>query len=272
MHYYAVFLVALKAGRSAEEAWELAYWSAYPDVDNDLDAISQAYRNGLKLWGRGKPRMKRIQSGFHQLSGFTSKENLFRRQKLLGMISRQNIPRFQGPLIHAFADTFGHLKITPIVETVDSGFYDEYGNSITYSHVVNWETGGGTYSPGLGHAGDGYDPDLVALRPQLAKDYLEELFKALGGNDVARLDDMKRTIDDLHLQQTSGKSSPKDLWKKDVTARQALNAFKKMAEDTISWKSLPSDKRMFNPESKQFYNNRSLSRKEKDYLLEFIEQ
>ncbi|NLC79620.1 MAG: hypothetical protein GX748_00380, partial [Lentisphaerae bacterium] len=90
MHFYAVYIVAQLAGESRSDAWQLAYFSAYPDMDQTLDATN-LFKNQARdtvfmtsplyalVFGRKYKKnhdwMMRIQSLVHQLSNKSLVEN-----------------------------------------------------------------------------------------------------------------------------------------------------------------------------------------------------
>ena len=102
---------------------------------------------------------------------------------------------------------------------------------------------------GVGHGGDGFDPDAVALRPELAKNYLRGLFSILGGTEQAKLNDMFKAIDALAGSVPNAHFTPL----KGKTIDAAVAAFKNMAvENGYKESSLTGGRANFDPESHEF--------------------
>jgi hypothetical protein len=245
MHFYAVYIVAIEAGISPNDAWRLAYFSAYPDIDPRLDAKTQGEKNCWKLWGENKKRALDVHKMVHQLNGNNLNANKTIRTRLTKMIQNENEPWKKGVLIHTFADTFGHLKIQKQQE-----LHIIRAMSFYYYETTGWKTGRATYEPGLGHGKDGHDPDLVALRPTLAKEYLAQLFLTLGGKEVSKL---KRIFNELDDIAKNGVVDHPDKWLKDGTNTYAINAFKRLAHEEYGYGELNYGRQYFRPEEKSFF-------------------
>lgn|GEM_PF-6197793 len=245
MHFYAVYMVAIMAGQSPNDAWRLAYFSAYPDIDPVLDATTQGKKNWWKQWGKNKERMLEVHAVMHQLNGKKTREVESLRRSLKAKIQNEREPWKKGIMIHVFGDTFGHLKIQKIQQLRLIGPMGSY-----YYETIGWRTGGTTYKPGLGHGNDGYDPDLVALRPALAKEYLTQLFLALDGKDLNKLQNIFEVIDDI---AKNGAVDQSDTWLKDATNEYAVDAFKRHAREKYGYGERNYGRQIFNPEEKTFF-------------------
>jgi hypothetical protein len=163
-------------------------------------------------------------------------------------IQKEKEPWRKGIMIHEFADTFGHLKIHKIKEAQSS--YNGITFMTTYT-TVGFRTGESTYAPGLGHGADGHDPDLIALRPALAKEYLTQLFRTLGGKDVGKLQGIFDEIDDI---AKTGITDHPDKFLKEGSSSYALNVFKKLAiDEEFGYEELTNGRQYFHPEEKTFF-------------------
>jgi RHS repeat-associated protein len=183
-HFYTTFIVAIAAGKTPAEAYDLAYYSQLPDQIQDFDAkyageriaVDEVMLNQDRV-ARGNPDISTmsmqlsdatvadieadlawrldVQRVLHSLHGGPAAPRQACLQKLLksGSLS----PMEQGLVIHALADSFAH--------TTGPGRAVAYGDH-------------------LGHALDskfGTDPDIIGNDTAQYKEYTAALFSGLGG-------------------------------------------------------------------------------------------
>ncbi|NCB27553.1 MAG: hypothetical protein EOM62_19190 [Bacteroidia bacterium] len=190
--------------------------------------------------------MMRIQSLVHQLSNKSLVENEAFRASLQKKIPNETKPWKKGFMLHLYGDTFGHIKVQKIQKMVSGGCIA----APPVFETVGFKTGTSTYIAGVGHGVDGYDPDLVALRPNLAKQYLVGLFQALGGKDTSKLKDIFSAIDQLG---GSGLVDHPDKWLKDASYERAVETLSTLAHEKYGYGELTYGRQYFNPEDKTFF-------------------
>ena len=194
VHFYGTYIVARKAGMSKDAAFSLAYGAQYPDGDTRVDALSIAADRALKPWHRDQFstfewRDKALPI-LHMLHGKDRQYTECNRCVLAQLIRREKDPLKKGMMIHVWQDTYGHLDIERGRTEDGSGY--QIGNK-----RYKWYTTDGAYSSLAGHVADGTAPDVVILRPELAKECLRELYSMLGGKDPSAMDDVDTLIDEL---------------------------------------------------------------------------
>jgi hypothetical protein len=131
----------------------------------------------------------RIGSVFHQLNGNSLYYELKLRECYKGMIQDKNLPiNYRGMLTHMYGDTFGHLNYTK--PGSKGGAF--HGVDVTGQGVENIG-----YDPTIGHGGNLTWPDQVALRPELAKEYISALYSTLGASSSGSQAAILKAIDSL---------------------------------------------------------------------------
>ena len=182
MHFYMTYMLARQSGMPEGTAMQLAIWAQYPDAESKLNASSSLGRRWAP-WDTDefstKDWMVKVQSYLHQLSGDNPRKRVCVRETLKAMISNEHDLAKQGMLLHAFEDTYAHLNMDAKEKT--------------------WEKEGAGYDPGFGHGGSFHRPDLIALRPWLAKAAVTNVFDALTGGkgDASQLTSELATIDQI---------------------------------------------------------------------------
>lgn len=166
-HYYITFILARKAGFSADESYRIAYSSQYTDDNtyhyfvnfNDgshyLNDVSQT----LDIT-KPSPKRQKIYPLFHFIPGgeecaglsqfdgapyheFTTIPDSRNAQVLLGAaLASGNLYRI-GIAVHAYADTWAHQ------------------NFVGFEHKLNGKGGLGRLIPNIGHADYMHEPDMV---------------------------------------------------------------------------------------------------------------
>jgi hypothetical protein len=157
-HYYGVLSVGL-AGLNAS-ATEIAYWAQYPDQAKSLDAIEAAKR--LPFESKKKAEFDiLIHRVLHSLDGASPAQVAAWRTCLEKEIQNADTAWKKGFLLHALGDAYAHTK----------GKRGERG----------------AYPTGLGHGLTGTAPDIPSKRPDLFRDYLGAVNRALGGNASSQM-------------------------------------------------------------------------------------
>jgi hypothetical protein len=164
-HFYTTYIIAQLAGFNDlpgyDKAFDLAYWSQYPDEDYRYDAISALHTIGIDA--------QRIQFYLHSLSGGDSKCT---RKSLEDLLRGGGLERWEmGMVIHAFGDSFAHSK-----------FLD--GKEVQYVYP-------------FGHAEDGHEPDHIINDREKYKNYARRLFMSLGGTDLSKLNELFKRVDNF---------------------------------------------------------------------------
>ncbi len=165
IHYVAVFATLRAAGKSAQDAWELAYYSSYPDMDKRYDAQANFLPSLF-----GSEKAIKYQEYLHSLNGKDLDEIQILRKCASCMIQsdaeelnlQMGENAIDGILLHLLGDTYGHLKIKYIWED---------------GKIIGYETGDGAYSVGLGHSFDLTFPDMAAYRPDIGKRIFGSVFE-----------------------------------------------------------------------------------------------
>lgn len=168
-HYYTVYYVSLAVGYENKEAFTNAFFTQLPDEVEELDAAEQAfdfaknflvekikddlipfYEMNFEEIGYQYLDLATIQMGLHTLTGGSSVlERRFRTQLAQDLVSNRS---HFGINLHAFGDAYAHSR-------------------------TNDETM--LYDTGLGHATHFDHPDLIAERPDLYLNYVENLYNLL---------------------------------------------------------------------------------------------
>ena len=166
-HFYATASVALAAGLEPSRAFALAYFSQYPDLEKDYDAVSVGLRYSYRFWQWGWRTT--VLAKLHSLHGGDHEAVNRRRsdlsQTLSDLIGNSGPDWQAGLVIHAFGDSYAHTQTI-----------EDYGSDEEAA-----------YGPIIGHAVDslfGPDPDIVKheKKPQYLQKYLDyttALFKSL---------------------------------------------------------------------------------------------
>lgn len=152
-HYYGVLSVGL-AGQNGAAA-EIAYWAQYPDQAKSLDAIEAAKRLPFESSKKAEFDIL-IHRVLHSLNGASPAQVEAWRTCLEKEIQNADTTWKKGFLLHALGDAYGHTK----------GKHGERG----------------AYPTGLGHGLAGTAPDVPSKRPDLFRNYLGAVNRALGGN------------------------------------------------------------------------------------------
>lgn len=166
-HLYATASVAIASGLPALRAFALAYFSQYPDLDKDYDAVAVGIRYSYRPWQWDWRNT--VLAKLHSLHGEDYRGIKRRRNDLAKIISSligDSAMDWQtGLLIHSYGDSYAHTYTI-------------------YNYGTDKEE---AYGPTLGHAWDsknGIDPDVVkdTKTPQFFDkytDYVTALFYSL---------------------------------------------------------------------------------------------
>lgn len=152
-HQYTTYIVARQAGMNWARAHKVAFYSQFPDDVSKYDAIYVAVFSLFNLDYR-----KRIMALLHSLHGGNADAVRQRQDDLEALIIEgvvnDSLEDYQlGLLIHAFADSFAHTKVS-------NGELEAFG--YVYGHLFHWKT-----------------PDLISSDPDKYKNYTCRLYKAL---------------------------------------------------------------------------------------------
>ncbi len=180
-HYYTTYFVARVVGYSAKEAATLAMFSQLPDEVGRYDAINQVVNRSLisMSLGSGGPyampsqvtldayttaqkQLVDVQQGLHALTGTHGPTETRITRGVVRDYIQQGELEAAGIAIHRLGDTFAHRRITK-----------EKGKVVDGDVQVN------TYDTGLGHGGDGHDPDQIHRRPELYRNYVQTLAETI---------------------------------------------------------------------------------------------
>lgn len=167
-HYYLTYLIAAKAGFSAEDSEILAYSCQLTDDNTEIYEISkgtgQSYSNYISQTSdilKPKEELFRIYSHFHFVPGFPEEATARRKDGKMHWLNTtpnsenanmifdaalrtDNLYRI-GIACHAFADTFAHQNFI--------GYYDSFNHM---SGIL------GNVIPQIGHAHALHNPDWPA--------------------------------------------------------------------------------------------------------------
>ena len=208
IHYIAVFATLIAAGQSTQDAWEIAYYSSYPDMDKRYDAIS----NAIPAFFGSEDGIK-YQEYLHSLNGKSLDEIeilrkcttcLIKNDQESTMSITMNDHQVDGILLHLLGDTYGHLELEYIWEN------DE---------IVDYGAGDKTYSGGLGHLFDITFPDMVAYRPELANEFLWSVFQLFGAEYSLDMNIIKASIKNLALPKFPTANSVFDIMHQELLLR-----------------------------------------------------
>jgi RHS repeat-associated protein len=188
MHFYAVYVALVKAGKSKDDAWLLAYWSATPDIDPRHGATSGKIIRESLLYGDGSGASV-VQQLLHQLSGMKGKDIEKMRCCLRELYKNSDEPVVKGYALHALGDTYGHM----VAETVGGvpGFH---------SFVFTGNTLDKLYQAPVGHTLDFTMTDRASLRPDQAEKYLRDLSSLVGVSEIDTTD----LVTDFHKLNPKG--------------------------------------------------------------------
>ena len=174
-HLYSTFLIARYAGIDGANAYTLAYYSQYPDLDKNFKAISLL--RGSRSW---RSDVKKV---LHSLHGGERDAIDARREALKNFIKdslSQDPPNYwqAGLMIHAFADAYSHTK-KPLGDPNQKA----YGSVI--GHLHHWKK-----------------PDQIARQEVFPKyrEFAEQLYYILelkGAGDKEQLTEFLNTIEEL---------------------------------------------------------------------------
>lgn len=155
-HYYTVYFVSLAAGFPQDIAAKNAFFAQMPDQVNRLDAIEvqkdrmfagTGPKIAADMW---KNERTEIHQGLHSLTGGSAiEERAFRTSQVLQ--SKPGTIDF-GFALHAFGDSYAHTEM---------------------------DGSGKLYETGWGHFWDWTRPDEISARPELYKQYVQDLYLML---------------------------------------------------------------------------------------------
>lgn len=192
-HYYTALFTAIAAGLEFKTSQEIAFYTQFPDLVCELDAIvagkdwgmeyelSGAYRLGyfdamahLRWWQLKKfeaaqdlcvDRMIadwQIQAGLHALTGNPADGETEHRGKILANIAPTKVPDF-GLAVHAYGDSFAHRD-------VEDGDYMYGAPAGHLMEAINqWARSASEIDP--------HEPDNINSRKPLYAKYAAGLFK-----------------------------------------------------------------------------------------------
>jgi len=196
MHYYVAYVALRSSGMSRDDAWQIAYWSATPDIDPRHDAVKRA--GGAAVWGP-QSEAGNAQRLLHQLNGLKGDDIKKMRCCLKALYNNSTDPVVKGYALHALGDTYGHLKMETTVQAGANGVL----------HMAY--TGQSLNELYLGPVGHGLDfsleqwnfsvPDTASLRLGTAEAYITDLFSLVGGGNA------QQVIAELQTRNMPGTSS-----------------------------------------------------------------
>jgi len=174
-HLYSTFLIARYAGIDGANAYTLAYYSQYPDLDSTFKATSLFI--GYPNWRSD------VREVLHSLHGSEREAIDARREALKNFIKdslSQDPPNYwqAGLMIHAFADAYSHTK-KPL------GDPDQKAYGSVIGHLHHWKK-----------------PDQIARQEVFPKyrEFAEQLYDILelkGAGDKEQLTEFLNTIEEL---------------------------------------------------------------------------
>jgi len=181
-HFYATYIVAKLNGYNDRDAYELAYYSQYPDQHRSLDAVMAGFEiaqqflvraiaaeNGVYAKDQSAEQWE-TQRYIHSLLGGGIEEVERYRKCLERMISQGGLALWeQGILMHALGDTYAHLE----------------------GSAPNQKA----YAPPFGHALDMHGPDIPSGGRERFSAYMRRLNNVLGGTgDPKHIDVVTRRL------------------------------------------------------------------------------
>ena len=154
-HFYTIFAAAIAKGYAPREAYRLAYFAQLPDEIADYSAY-----DGVMKWSEERMFENHwfhdVQQVLHSLHGQDVKK---RRDCLRNLLQDPSLkPIDRGLLLHAFGDAYAHTYVDPKTGKTEAYEYP-YGHANT---------------PYKGNA-----PDLPSLRPDVYKEYVNDVFNSL---------------------------------------------------------------------------------------------
>jgi RHS repeat-associated protein len=164
-HYYTTYLVARAAGLSPDQAFRLAYWSQYPDLNKGYNAIG-------RITNPSDVGLSDVQELLHSLTGGDAAKlrNYLNCLIKHGDLSSDDINAL-GILIHPYGDTYAHAYPDPNqwLGTPRQRIPNPY-----------WYRGKETlYQSPIGHFLAGHNPDYIASDPMKYGNYIDQLYSAL---------------------------------------------------------------------------------------------
>lgn len=200
MHFAATYAALRAAGKAPKTAWNLAYYSAIPDINKQYDAIGDKYGPGAN-WAKslfGDEVARGYQKYLHMLNGLRKDQIEKVRECLHCKFKSKGISdAMRGVLLHALGDSYGHLQATYTYDLDESGMP---------TGPIEYGVGDSTYSAPLGHAPT-TDADVAAYRKDLAKDYLSDVYHTFGGTDSGALNAVLSTVESLPRKNTNKAST-----------------------------------------------------------------
>ncbi|MDO3663401.1 DUF6765 family protein [Acinetobacter higginsii] len=186
-HLYSTYKVARLAGFEAQDAVVLAYFSQYPDIDEEFNAVNQFPKI---LSGKRSFVMEKL----HSLHGGDATEVRQRRLKLRLLIE-QHLSSGEfwkaGVLIHSLGDSYAHTKGT-------FGTSDEEAYGPLIGHGL----------PSIGDKIPGFNLDPDDLDRKVVREkyiaYINDLFEIMdrGNGDKVGFEDFVKNI---NVDQCVGK-------------------------------------------------------------------
>jgi RHS repeat-associated protein len=188
-HYYTTYLVARAAGMSQKQAFLLAYWSQYPDLNKGYSATGRiTHPSDVGLYD--------IQEYLHSLSGGDAAKlrDYFNCLIKHGSLSDDEINSL-GVLIHPYGDTYAHAYPDPNqwIGTPKQRIPNPY-----------WYRGKETlYQFPVGHVFSGHNPDYIASDPAKYDNYVDQLYNAIrslnpdGAPDLNLIASLKKAANGL---------------------------------------------------------------------------
>ncbi|WP_395746281.1 RHS repeat-associated core domain-containing protein [Prosthecobacter sp.] len=214
-HYYTTYMVAVAAGWSKSDAYDLAYHSQMPDETPELTAFDSVWKTGAKIL-RGDSQLRRNQQHLHSLTGGKGRGAVAeRRAQLKGLASTKGLSiEMRGLIVHAFGDSFAHTRTR--------------GVEVQNDRSTNQDA---AYGRPFGHAGAGHLPDLISARPELFNSYVDNLAEALSKANGTKINSAKlNAIKNLAISQAeanrAGLASP---FRQGLVGRSETNAFESLA-------------------------------------------
>jgi hypothetical protein len=233
MHYYVAYVALRSSGMSRDDAWQIAYWSATPDIDPRHNAIGRG--GDAALYGT-RSEAGNVQGLLHQLNGLKGDDIKKMRCCLKALYNNSTDPVVKGYALHALGDTYGHL----VLETKRMWPFFSGG---TLNEL---------YSPPQGHFFDGTLADRVSFRVGLAEAYVADLFVTVGGQaqDLAQIrQDMTRTI---YAPNTSTEAATANWHKREYGD---LPGYAQDWEPGVKEQPLVSPRTVHNMTDRKFQNN-----------------
>lgn len=189
-HLYSTYKVARFAGYDEQDALVLAYFSQYPDIDEEFNAVNQF---GKVFSGKRRFVVKVL----HSLHGGNADEIRQRRTKLRSLI-KHHVSKGEfwkaGVLIHSLGDSYAHTK-------------GKFGSS-------NEKAYGPVFGHGIPSAldkitGINLDPDDLDRKVVREKyvAYINDLFEILnhGNSDQSGFD---KFVNNINVDQCADKMCP----------------------------------------------------------------